>query len=146
MKAKRLPKLQLDNKQLEVEFFEDVALFGVVSALEPSTCAHWINKYTPFHFTRNHDMENIHQNEYYPVFYFNQRIKHTEHVLFTNRSINTYLLPEVKNVDYIWLVKSGSFLKEIIPVVAEVLHDIPGIDYFVPLELDRILSKQWLII
>jgi hypothetical protein len=146
MKSTRAPKMILNNALLEEEFFEEAVIIGLVSAKKSHQFIYSVNQGTGFHFVRNHDFEVQVGAEYFTVFYYEEAMKQTEYFIFCNRNKTAYLIPEAKNVDYIWLIKSASFLQSAKAEILPLLPKLPSIDYAFEINHAQLKSKQYLII
>jgi hypothetical protein len=146
MKTVKAKKLVLDNALLEEEFFEDIALIGIVSALDFHTFIWTINSYLNTSFARNHASEINLQDVFFPVFSFEENLALVEHYIFCNRNKTNFLLPEAKNVDYIWMIKTTFNKTNCIAKYLQHLPSIQAVNYCFEIAPNSIKNKQHLII
>lgn len=146
MKAKKQPRLILDDSSLEEEFFEDITLMGIVSARKPHQLAWYIREYTGYLFHRNHDFQNVKAEFIFPVFYLEEKLQCTEHFLFTNRIQKEFLIPEAKNIDFIWMIKSNMQRIELRDKILPKLSGIPSIDFAFDINPANLKSRQVLVV
>jgi len=146
MKRTRVTRLTLNNDLLEEEFFEEAALIGIVCTKKPHSFIWEVNRKFDVHFLRDHELEITKEDMIFPVYRYDNRLKQTEHYVFSNRKENASLLPEAKNIDYIWMIRSGSFLKHEKEVVINGLVHISGVDYFSEIDSTALKSRSFLVI
>ncbi|HQW46314.1 MAG: IPExxxVDY family protein [Bacteroidetes bacterium] len=141
------PKNQvLDNSDLEDEFFEDVRLIGIVSASEYYQLISYINQRLAFSFVRNHELEIQIQQHFFPVFEYKDEEKLIEHYIFCNRRKTNYMMPDAKNIDFIWLLKGNFQYQEKIQQLPVFLKKVEGIDFCFDIVSDSLKMRQLLII
>lgn len=146
MKAKKPARLILDDSFLEEEFFEDVVLIGIVCARKPHQLAWFLREYTGYLFERNHDYQNIKDDLIFPVFYLEDQLQFIEHFLFTNRIQKEFLMPEAKNIDFIWMIKSSMQRLTLRDKILPHLKNIPCIDYAFEINPTALKSRQVLVV
>ncbi len=146
MKSVKPKKQILDNSMLEEEFFEDTLLIGIVCPL-PSYRFIWnLNLAFNYFFERNHEYEIIVEDIYFEVYSFDEPEKLVEHFIYTNRKKTNFLLQEVKNIDFIWMIK-GSYLPDFYAAnLPAILKEVNGIDYCFMINPSQLKSKQHLIL
>jgi hypothetical protein len=136
----------LDNAYLEDEFFEDVKLLGIVCASEYYRIISFINQRLAMHFKRNHDLEiRLHEMSY-PVFEYKDEEKLIEHYLFCNRRKTTYMMPDAKNIDFIWMFKGNFQYQQSITELPAYLKKVEGIDFCFDIRSSALKMRQLLII
>ncbi len=146
MKAPKPKKLVLDTALLEEEFFEDVSIFGIVSALDFHQFVWTINQYMAMDFKRNHELEIEIQKVYFPIYTATNETALLEHYIYCNRNRTNFLLPEAKNIDYIWLIRTTNNRKAITAQIGQYLSKIKTIEYSFEIQSTHIKNKQHLII
>src|SRR5690606_40907950 len=102
-------KLKLDLDELTDDFFQGTRLIGIVCPIKDYQFCWHINQHFHFDFRKNNDIEiqlNKKQRSYY-FSVFEYREPHTSlvHYLYNNQYDGEYLLPEFRNLDYLWLLK-----------------------------------------
>lgn len=146
MKKNRPPKMILNNALLEEEFFEEVALIGMVCPMRSHRFVWEVNKGFDISFHREHELQIEIKEDLFPVYVFDDHLKQTEHFIFSNRGYHTFLLPEAKNIDFIWMIKSGSFLREEKEHVISGLSQLQSIQYVAEMDASSLTSRSLLII
>lgn len=146
MKAVKHHHQVLDNSDLEDEFFEDVRLIGMVSALEYYQLISNINQIFGFSFAKNHQLEIQVKEHFFPVFDFAEEEKSIEHFIFCNRRTTHYMMPDAKNIDFIWLIKGNIQFQESINQLPNYLKKVTGIDFCFEIKSSSLKMRQLLII
>lgn len=146
MKKFRPPKMILNNALLEEEFFEEVALTGIVCPMRSHRFIWEVNKGFDISFHREHELQIEINEDIFPVYVFDDHLKQTEHFIFTNRGHQTFLIPEAKNIDFIWMIKSSSFLHEEKEHVLTGLSQLSSIQYIAEMDASSLQSRSYLII
>lgn len=146
MKAIKQKKLVLDNAILEEEFFEDALIIGIVCPL-PSYKFIWhINQAFHFDFIRNHEFEIETKDKFFEVYQFIEHDKLIEHIMYTNRKGTDFLLDDVKNVDFIWMIKGGYLQDRYAIQLADLLKNMNIVNYCVSIDSNQLNSRQHLIL
>lgn len=139
-------KFVLDNAYLEEEFFEDVVLIGIVSPKQPYQAIWHINEKLNVSFEKNHDHERVVNNTYFEVFSYLEPEKLRENIIFSNRNKQHYLIPEAKNIDYIWMLKGGHEIQQQKSFLLEFLPKISIISYSFEINPEIIKNKMNLVL
>lgn len=103
--------LKLDLSILEDDFFNDIRLIGISSALQCFELCLQLNKKMGYNFKLNPNIQlEYFKNKrkyYFKVYQSNDTKNQTKHYLYVNVDDGQYLMPEIKNVDYIFMIKSN---------------------------------------
>ena len=128
--------------ELEVEYEYDFLLYGVVSIEKSHRLVWHINKVYPFQFARIDDYElEINQKSLsFARYLFTYDENHITYCLLANKDENNYLIPELKNFDYLVVVKGAlDFFDE--EEFKHTLNELPVIQLAYVLEADKLKSK-----
>jgi len=104
-------KQVLDMSGAAEEFFSDTAMIGIGSAMPGYRFCWAINRELDFNFVReaDYDLEyspskdHIH---YFSLYQYEVPYSSCKHLLYKLRSEKKALMPEIKQLDYLWLVCS----------------------------------------
>ncbi|MCB0698240.1 MAG: IPExxxVDY family protein [Chitinophagales bacterium] len=104
-------KMVLDMSAMEEDFFSGTAMIGIGSSLQGHEFCWHINKVFEFDFVREPDSdveykpskEDIH---FFSLYRYEEPMSSCTHLLYKLRSDKRSLLPEIKQLDYLWLIKS----------------------------------------
>lgn len=129
--------------ELDIEFDFDFLLFGIVSSEKPYRLAWQFNRLNPYQFERKDDYPiglNGKTSEF-PLYAFTHEENHTSYFLLANRDEGTLLIPELRNFDYLMLVKGAlGFFDE--HKLKQDVKAIPTVQLIYPVNLDEVKSKQ----
>lgn len=139
-------KLVLDQSFLEEEFYENAMLLGIVCPLNAHRLAWQLDTFLGFKLIRQHDFTIEVGDIAFPVYYLHELDKMMEHIVYTNRRSGAYLLPEIKNIDYIWLIKGNNDLKGYQQEIVQRLQLMPSIESCFSIPLAPLKSKHLLIV
>ena len=146
MKSIKTKKQVLNNHLLEEDFFEDTLLIGIVS-MAPSYKFVWqLNQYLSYQFVRNHEYEVEVNDTYFEVYQYIEAEKLLEHIVYTNRKKTNFLLDELRNIDYVWMIKGPYLNSELSNQLILILQKLPLIDYCALLQPAQLKSKRHLIL
>lgn len=137
-------KLVLDNQALEDEFFEDIQLLGVVSAIEPYQFAWRIAQHLQWHFQREHNYDIQIGDFSFPVYRLDDQTKFLEQFIISNRSNSIFLLQEIKHIDFVWMLK-GNIQDDTLTQIQHFLKSIHVFTSFFQLNPYQLKMKQYLI-
>jgi hypothetical protein len=136
---------KLETNHSLVEFYEDISLLGLISFAKGYRFCWLLNNYLSFDFKLDTDKEIVSMKKnrtyYFPVYHFFEHNSYCNHYLYVNKCDGEYLLPELKHLDYIWIIKGSKNFNDILPLVKL----IPEIQFSVPIDLSHIQNKEQLI-
>jgi hypothetical protein len=104
-------KWTLDIAAMQEEFFEDTALIGIVSALPVYRFCWLLNQQMGMSFTRESELDiclqkNGSKQHYFPIYQYSLPLSGCRNLLYKLKSDKEALLPEVKQLDYLWMIQS----------------------------------------
>ena len=142
-------KLKLDQDQLLEDFFEATHLIGIVSSARDYQLCWQLNRDLHFNFRVNNSLEiNLTKNQrafYFSVFEFEEPTKSAAHYFYNNHCQAEFLLPELKNIDFLWLVKGDYYQLEDVKKLIEQLRQVELVQLVSLLDLREINNKVNLI-
>lgn len=139
-------KLVLDNAILEEEFFEDVHLMGLVAAETPSRLVWQITQHSHYHFKRDVEQDIEVSGQYFPLFTWYEEADMLEHYLISNQCQGHFMLPEVKPVDYLWMVKGYRFREKEKELLMQFQRSLPAVRMVMDLPTSKIKNRHYLIL
>jgi len=142
-------KLRFDNQAMLEEFFENTRLLGIVARLEQYRLCWNLNHILNFDFRINNSLE-IHLNKntrnyFFPIYQFGQQSGTIKHYLYNNEDDGEYLLPELKHLDFLWLMKDDIMKDEEVNVFMNSIRTIPSVQMVIELTPEKIKSRQNLV-
>jgi hypothetical protein len=145
-----MPKMTLNIAAMQEEFFADAALIGIVSPL-PAYYFCWIlNEHFDMNFSRETELDicmqttREHQN-YYAIYQYCVPLNGARYLLYKLKSDKQSLLPEAKNLDYLWMIQSsapGTHAQQI----TEFLKQMPEVQMAQILPPDKLKNISNLIV
>lgn len=142
-------KLKLDQDQLLEDFFEATHLIGIVSSARDYQLCWQLNRDLHFNFRVNNSLEiNLTKNQrafYFSVFEFEEPTKSAAHYFYNNHCQAEFLLPELKNIDFLWLVKGDYYQLEDVKKLIEQLRQVELVQLVSLLDIREIKNKMNLI-
>jgi len=106
-------KMTLDVAAMQEEFFSDTALIGIVSALPGYRFCWLINERFDMDFVRDpasdiciQDAQK--QEHFFPVYKYYAPLNGNKYLIYKLKHDKESLLPEVKQLDYLWMIQSNS--------------------------------------
>lgn len=142
-------KLKLDQDQLLEDFFESTHIVGIVSSARDYQLCWQINRSMHFNFRVNNSLEiNLAKNNrafYFSVFDFEEPTKSAAHYFYNNHCQAEFLLPELKNIDYLWMIKGDYYQRQDIKKLIEQLRHVELVQLVSLLDIREIKNKMNLI-
>lgn len=142
-------KLRIDNNVMVEEFFANTRLLGIVAPIEHYRFCWRLNQMLNFNFRINNNIE-IQLNKkarkyFFPIYEYGEQSGTIKHYLYNNEDDGEYLLPEVKHLDFLWLIKDDVMHDEEINVLISSIRTIPAVQLIIELTNEKIKNKQHLI-
>jgi hypothetical protein len=142
-------KLVLDNKDLADGFFEETRLLGIVAPMKTYAFVWQLNKVTGYDFRAKHDYEiELKRKErqyFFSVYEYPEALTSLVHYLYSNHYDGEYLLPEFKNLDFLWLLKGDCVSTEEITNLLDSIKRIPGVQLVSEISIDKIRNKEHML-
>ena len=144
-------KLRITNDDLADEFFSDVQLIGIVSTLRGYKFCWSLNHHLSIDFRLHPDMEVQLEKRrllyYFNIYSFVDTDVNVSYLLYENESKGEYLVPEFKNLDYLWLIRSEE--KDMVETKEKLLEKLRKLDIIqmaTYIQVENIKSRENLII
>ena len=144
-------KLRITNDDLADEFFSDVQLIGIVSTLRGYKFCWTLNHHLSIDFRLHPDMEVQLEKRrllyYFNIYSFVDTDVNVSYLLYENESKGEYLVPEFKNLDYLWLIRSEE--KDMVETKEKLLEKLRKLDIIqmaTYIQVENIKSRENLII
>jgi hypothetical protein len=142
-------KLKMDNDLMVEEFFEGTQLLGIVAPMKSYQFCWQANQVMQVDFRINNDFEiqldKKKRKYYFSVYEYAEPAGSLVHYLYSNHFDGEYLLPEFKNLDYLWLMKGDNILPQALTDLQQTIRAIPSVQLVVELSTDKIKNKGHLI-
>ena len=142
-------KLKMDNDLMVEEFFEGTQLLGIVAPMKSYQFCWQVNQVMQVDFRINNDFEiqldKKKRKYYFSVYEYAEPAGSLVHYLYSNQFDGEYLLPEFKNLDYLWLLKGDNILPQALSDLQQTIKAISSVQLVVELTTDKIKNKGHLI-
>ena len=138
-------KLKLDQDTLNNDFFDNTRLLGIMAPLKNYFFCWQVNNVFGVKFRLNSDAE-LHLRKSRRDYYFNlyewtEPESYLTHYIYHNQNDGNFLLPEFKNMDFLWLMKGDMVEDEKIGTIATGIRNISGVQLVAELTSDQIKNK-----
>lgn len=142
-------KFALNTQDIIDDFFEDTKLLGIVTSVKDYRFCWNLNMILGLDFRMNHDIEiELKRNRrkyFFSVYEFREPNSALCHYLYNNLYDGEFLLPEFKNLDFLWLMKNDTVTDEYVNQIKIMLRNIPGVQMVTELTNEKIKNKECLI-
>jgi hypothetical protein len=142
-------KLTLDNKDLTDGFFEETRLLGIQAPIKGYMFCWQINSLMGVDFRISNvveiELKRKGRMYYFPVYEYAQPATCLMHYLYKNQHDGEYLLPELKHLDFLWLLKDDYVPDEFVDNLVYSLKSINGVQLVVELTNEKIKNKEHLV-
>ena len=137
------------KKTLDIEYDYDFQLIGISSHIKDYRLCWAINSASiGINFIKTEDfkisLKNETENNFYSQYVYNNEDAGLEFILISNRGTKNYLLPEIKQADFVLIIK-GNFAEKQTEELIKKLKTIPFVLTAFTIEASELKSKQNLI-
>ncbi|MDQ3843588.1 MAG: IPExxxVDY family protein [Bacteroidota bacterium] len=142
-------KLVISNADLTDGFFEEARLLGIMAPMKDYLFCWRLNNLLGMDFRVNNEIEiqltKKMRNYFFAVFEYAEPTNTLVHYLYNNQFDGEYLLPEFRNLDFLWLLKGDTVAEKTINYLMESIRTIKGVQLVVELTCEKIINKEHLI-
>ena len=144
-------KLVLDTSAMQEDFFEAAAMIGIASSWPGHRFVWLLNGRFGLDFRRAADMDvclnakSKDDFQHFAVYHFADTVSGAEHFLYRLRAEKKVLLPEVKNLDYLWLIQNLCSNDEL-DTFANHLRSMPEVQLATILASDELKNRAHLLV
>lgn len=142
-------KLTLDTKEMTDHFFEETKLIGIMAPIKPYQFCWHINHSLHIDFRVNNELEIPMKKKgreyYFSIYEYAEPATCLVHYLYNNECDGEYLLPELKHLDFLWLLKGDVVRDESVQQLVQSLKAINGVQLVVELTNEKIKHKEHLV-
>ncbi len=121
-------KLKLISDPAFEDFFKGAFLLGIISSQKQYQLCWQINRALNFNFRLNSELEALIRKKekhcFFQIYEYNEPLRFTFHYLYSNHYKGEYLIPELKHIDFIWLLKGSYYGEEDVNLL---MNDIRGL-------------------
>jgi hypothetical protein len=143
-------KHKLDLEDLAAEFFEGARLFGVVAPMKGYRFCWQLNRELRLDFRINNQIEipvvKKQRKYFFSVYECPSPHSPLIHYLYTNQFDGEYLVPELRHLDFFWLLKGDEIGEEAMQSLAGSIRAISGVQMVMELSHEKIKHRDYLIL
>lgn len=146
-----MSKLVLDTAAMEEEFFADTALIGIASTLPAHRFCWTINNRFDMNFVREPEMDicmpaGKDQEHFFSVYQYELPLSGFKYLIYKLKSDKETLLPEVKQLDYLWLLHMHDNDHEFVNEIVQKLRETENIQLAQVLEPEKLKNARQLLV
>ena len=142
-------KLRIDNDALAEDFFDGTRLLGIVAPVKDYQLCWQLNQVLRLDFRNNNELEiqltKKNRKYFFTVYEYKEPNSSVKHYLYNNQFDGEYLLPEVKHLDFLWLITGEEVEETTVSSLQQSIKNINGVQLVTELTADKIRNKQHLI-
>lgn len=142
-------KIKMDNTLMVEEFFDGTRLLGIVAPVKGYQFSWLLNQYMQIDFRINHDIEiqldKKKRKYFFSIYEYGEPNGSLVHYLYINQFDGEYLLPELKHLDFLWLLKGDTMHETDFRNLQQSLRSIPGVQLVMELTGEKIRNKAHLV-
>lgn len=142
-------KLTLDINELTAEFFEETRLLGIMASMKDYQFCWQLNNLLVMDFRNKNDIE-IQLNKkgrkyFFAVYHCCEPTGSLSHYVYNNQFDGEYLLPELKHLDFLWLMKGDLVSDDVLENLINTVKTFNGVQLVLELTKEKIRNKQHLV-
>lgn len=142
-------KLLLNHKDLTDSFFEDTRLLGIMAPVKDYQFCWQLNNLFGFDFRINNEIEiqltRRQRHYFFAVYEYAEKYTSLVHYLYNNQFDGEYLLPELRHLDFLWLLKGDVVTDYALMHLINSIRIIKGVQLVIELTNEKIKNKEHLI-
>ncbi len=144
-----MAKLILDMDEMTENFFSDAALIGIVCPLSSHRFCGTINRHLDMDFVRKQESDPriiTQKEEHFFHFYeYCLPLNGGRYGIYRLKSDNEVLLPEVKQLDYLWMIECADY-EEKAQEMIHLLRNLPDVQLAQIIDSDRLKNSYHLLV
>ena len=144
-----MAKLILDTSAMQDDFFEDTAMIGIGTAQQGYRFCWILNQHFDINFLRDPDQNLYLQKKetkyYFPIYQYDLPNSSHKYLLYKLKNGNESLLPETRQLDYLWLIQTANPEDDALNIVSE-LRNIPDVQLAQILAPDQLKNINNLLV
>jgi len=147
--SERTFKLSINNHDLAEAFFSDTRLLGIMAPIKNYQFCWQLNNLLNIDFRINHELEirlkKKKRDYYFSVAEYHEPSGSLSHYLYNNKDEGEYLLPELKHLDFLWLMKDDCVTDVDLLHIISVVRSIAAVQLVIELTPEKISHKEHLV-
>ncbi len=143
-------KMTLDISAMQDDFFEGTSLIGIASSLPAYRFCWLLNHKFDLDLVRDPDSDlsvRVSKTEtaYFPIYKYNVPLNGNSHLIYKLKLEKESLLPEIRQLDYLWMIQSTAPETEANEYTAH-LRNLPEVQLAQILSPDRLKHLSHLLV
>lgn len=144
-----MAKLVLDTSAMQDDFFADTAMIGIGTAQQGYRFCWILNRHFDINFIRDPEQNICLQKKdstyYFPIYEYILPNSSHKYLLYKLKNGNESLLPETRQLDYLWLIQTAT-PEEDAQRIARELRNIPDVQLAQILDSEQLKSLNNLLV
>lgn len=141
--------LKLDETLIQDDFFAHAKLFGFMAKLSSYYMCWQLNYMLHVNFKACYPFEIVlnkkNRKYFFSIYEYSSDFGTSVHYLYSNQNDGEYLLPEYRNIDYLWLIKDNYENDRLYELMKMHVKFIEQVQLIVDIPLDTLKHKNNLI-
>lgn len=143
-------KLTLNIAAMQEEFFQDAALIGIVSPIPAYRFCWMLNQRFDMNFMREPELDVCLQatpekQSFFPIYQYHIPLNGSRYLLYKLKARDESLLPEVKQLDYLWMIQSNH-AEDDAWAFTQYLREIPEVQMAQVITPEQLRNKNHLLV
>jgi len=143
-------KFRLATYKAVDDFFNDARMIGIISRQKEYQLCWEVNRTLGFKFKMNNKLEVMLLKKdkkcFFTVYEFEERMRFTTHYLYNNHYKAEYLIPELKHMDYIWLIKGDYYSDDEVGWLMDAIRKINNMQLITLINPAELKSRENLVL
>jgi len=142
-------RFKIDNIELIEEFYDSTHILGIVAPVKSYHFCWKLNQILKLDFRTNGSLEiqleKKQRKYFFNIYTYIERNNSRKHYIYQNQNDGEYLLPELKHLDFLWLIQDEEFSFDELKRLQTQIREIKMVQLVSELSLDNIKNKTHLI-
>ncbi len=143
-------KHKLDINDMAEEFFEGARLLGIVAPIKGYRFCWQLNRQMRLDFRMNNQIEipvaKKKRKYFFSVYECPSDFSPLTHFLYNNQFDGEALIPELRHLDFFWLLKGDEISDDMMLELTTSIRTIHGVQMVTELSHDKIKHRDYLIL
>lgn len=143
-------KLKLMSDPAFEDFFKGAYLLGIIASQKQYQLCWQINRILNFNFRLNSELEALIRKKekhcFFQIYEYNEPLRFTNHYLYSNHYKGEYLVPELKHIDFIWLLKGAYYGESELSLLMNDIRRLSTVQMVTALQSANLKSRVNLVI
>ena len=142
-------KLILDPREMTDCFFAETRILGIMAPMKDYLFCWQLNHKLGIDFRINNELEiqltKKKRNYFFAVYEYPEPYNSLVHYLYNNQFDGEYLLPELRHLDFLWMLKGDDTDNTQLDHLVHSIKQIRGVQLVTELTSEKIRNKEHLV-